>query len=201
MCKYNEEAYIDKGRVTFKTYLDGAPYNWRGFTEDGYELPAEWTVPYDFIPLVIPPHVDVGLPWGVSEPHSLISKALEIDDLASGHHDGFRKRIWAPKVLAGIWEPTGPPFDTRPGREHGGSGSGPDGQDWDAEQRQQIPFLYGPKDCSVHDLSNNLDTPGINASIAAIMAEVGSVIVPNSRWMCSPRATPRGGVARGPPAH
>jgi hypothetical protein len=166
MCKYNEEAFVDKGRVTFRTYKNGALFNWRGATGDGAELPAEWQVPYAFIPLVLPQHLDVGLPWGVAEPHGLLSKVLEIDDAASGHHDGIRKRIRAPKLLAGVKAPGGPPFDTREGREHGG------GQDWDAEERQQIPFLYGPKDCAVHDLSNDLDTPGINATIAAIMSEI-----------------------------
>jgi hypothetical protein len=172
ICRYNEEAFVDKGAVTFRTYKNGALYNWRGATEDGAELPAEWAVPYPFVPLVLPPHIDVGLPWGVAEPHGLLSKALEIDDAASGHHDGIRKRIRAPKLLAGIKAPGGPPFDTRGGRDAGEGGVGPDRQDWDAEERQQIPFLYGPKECGVHDLSNDLDTPGINATIAALMAEI-----------------------------
>ena len=171
ICKYNEEAFVEKGQVTFRTYRNGALFNWRGATEDGAELPAEWAVPYPFVPLVLPPHIDVGLPWGVAEPHSLLSKVLEIDDAASGHHDGIRKRIRAPKLLAGVAPPKGPPFDTRDGRQHG-DGSVSQGQDWDSEERQQLPFLYGPKATGVYDLTNNLDTPGINATIAAIMAEI-----------------------------
>jgi hypothetical protein len=162
MVKYNEEAFVDKGQVTYRTWKNGALYNWRGFTADGAELPAEWTVPYDFIPLVLAQHQDIGLPWGVAEPHAMLSKSVEADDQASGLGDQIRKRIRAPKLLSGMRAPTGPPFDTRENCK----------PTWSETDRQETPFLYGPEGTQVHDLTNDLDVPGVSSHIKSIVEEL-----------------------------
>lgn len=173
MVKYNEEAYVDKGRVIFKTFMNGDLFNWRGVTEDGAELPDTWEVPYPFIPLALVQHVDVGLPWGVAEPHGL-SKFLEIDDVASGLNDQIRKRIRAPKLLAGVAAPKGSLFGQRKAERDNPRTDGMprDSQDWDGDERQQSQFLYGPIGAAVHDLTNDLDTPGVSGQIKAIMEEL-----------------------------
>jgi hypothetical protein len=192
MVRYNEEAFVDPGtgRVVYRTYLDGGLFNWRGATVDGAELPAEWHAPYRFIPLVLAKHQSIGLPWGVAEPHSLISKALEVDDMASGLGDQIRKRIRAPKLLAGMIGPGmgaaaaaaptgaggGPPFGRAP-QGPGSSGSGTFGGVageplWSQRGREEMPFLYGPADAKVFDLTNDLDVPGVTGLIQAIVEEI-----------------------------
>lgn len=164
MVKYNEEAFIENGRVTYRTYLDGALFNWRGFTGDGAEMPAEWKADYSFIPLVITPHIDIGIAWGVSELHAMISKTFEVEDMASGLGDQIRKRIRAPKLLAGMSVPKGPPFPapTDPTINALGSEKG----------REQLPFLFGPENAKVYDLTNDLDVPGVSTHIQSIISEI-----------------------------
>lgn len=162
MVKYQEEAFVEKGQVTFRTFLNGAPFNWRGFTEDGAELPAEWQAPYPFIPLVLPQHIEIGLQWGVAEPHGFLAKMAEIDDAASIHNDGIRKRMMAPKMLSGIKAPSGPPFDSRRDAH----------PDWNANERNEAKFLYAQQGAAVHDLTNDLNSAGVNQTVELLIAEL-----------------------------
>lgn len=165
--KYNEEAYIQGGKCVFKTFLNGAPYNWRGQTADGAELPAEWDVPYSFVPMVCQPHLDIGLPWGEAEIHSLLSKAFEVDDVASGLGDQIRKRIRAPKLLSGMTAPRKTKeaaADPRMLQVGDGYGNQAD--------RSQQPFIFGPADARVHDMTNDLDVPGVTTHYQNIISEM-----------------------------
>jgi hypothetical protein len=160
--RYNEEAFIDGGDVVYKTFLNGAPFNWRGYSEDGRELPPEWRVPYDFIPLAPGQHIDIGLPFGIGEPHSVISKVFEVDDHASGLGDQIRKAIRAPKMVSGL---TANPV---PVNMAGGDAS----QGNPNPSRQEMTFLGAPADARVYDLTYDLKIDQVVGLIAAINAEI-----------------------------
>lgn len=110
---YNEECWVEAGKVHFRTYLNYAPFDWRP-APDGEPFgnragaKPEWEVDYGFVPLVMVQHIDVGLSFGMAEPHALISKALEVDDVASNNDDQIRKILNAPWAILGCAPPTGP---------------------------------------------------------------------------------------------
>jgi hypothetical protein len=167
--RYNEEAFSDGGDVVYRTYLNGAPFNWRGNDESGNPLPWEWRVPYPFVPLVLAQHLNVGLPWGVAEPHALISKVFEVDDMASGLGDQIRKCIRAPKLIAGVMAsaPVGPGVAGQPSIPGTTATLGrPD------PSRQEQGFLTASLGTTVHDMAFPLDIDGVSAHIAAINAEI-----------------------------
>jgi hypothetical protein len=122
---YNEECFVDGDEVVYRTFLNGALFDWRRFSGDGQECPAEWRVPYTCVPLILNQHQDINLDYGMGEFHSLISKVFEVDDLASGLGDQARKVIRSPWVIWGIrdgtfkqqqWSPSGNPDDPSWGR-------------------------------------------------------------------------------------
>jgi hypothetical protein len=157
---YSEEAFVEGGKVVYRTYLNGTPWNWRGQSEDGGELPAEWTVPYPFIPLVTVQHKDIGLDWGMGEPHTLVSKVFEVDDMASGLGDQVRKAIRAPKLVTGV---RGASDIVNPA----GSGGDP------SPSRQSIPLYTTPNEkAQTHDLTFNLDIAAVNDHIKRINEEI-----------------------------
>lgn len=109
---YNEECWIEGGKVRYRTFLNYGLFDWRKApdgepfgTRAGAE--PEWEVGYGFIPLVMVQHIDVGLPFGMAEPHALISKALEVDDVASNNNDQIRKLLNAPWAILGCTPPKG----------------------------------------------------------------------------------------------
>lgn len=154
---YSEECWTEGGRVRYRTYLNGALWDWRGQSNDGGELPPEWDVPYSYVPMVIIPHLPIGLDWGMAEPHALVAKAFEGDDQASGLGDQIRKVIRSPKLITGvakIADITRPP-------------------DQDDRDRQSVTIFTTPKsDANVHDLATQLDIPGVGAHIDRIVAEM-----------------------------
>jgi hypothetical protein len=159
---YSEEAVIEGGRVRYRTFKNGVPHNWRGRDKSGVDLPAEWTVPYRFVPLVLVQHKAFGDDWGMGEPHGLLSKAFEVDDQASGLGDQIRKAIRAPKFISGVKKP----------REQV-MVSGLAKSDDDAEpDRHGQAILYGPEGAQVFDMTFPLDIVGVGAHIDRINAEI-----------------------------
>lgn len=171
MVRYNEEAFVEDGHVVYRTYLDGALFDWRAATGDGAEGSGEWTVPWDWIPLVCPQHMDVGLPWGIAEPHAFLSKILELDDMASGLGDQIRKRIRAPKMLSGVIQTKGGVSHTNVGNNNCQLQVSPE---WGSEKSKQLmPFLYVQNsDAKAHDLTNDLDVPGCVQHYTQIVEEL-----------------------------
>lgn len=104
--------------VVYQTFLNDRPY---AFNDD----PAEWAVPYGFIPLVIIQHNDVGLGWGWSELHPIRAKVQEVDGLASQLSDHIRKTvdpIWIMKmkysdITIPVTSPATDGTSPEPGRE------------------------------------------------------------------------------------
>ena len=119
---YREEATREGVNVIYRTYKDGKLFDWGNGA-------AAWSVPYGFIPLVVIPHIDVGLKWGFSELHTGRVKFAEVDDIASKLSDQIRKTVDAKWLASGVDDPrkkqrslqmtTGTPTDDRPypGRE------------------------------------------------------------------------------------
>lgn len=81
---YREEVTRDGENVVFRTFLNGSPYSW-------YGQPAEWEVPYGFVPVVHIQHNNVGLKYGWSELHPSRPKIQEVDEQASLLSDYLRK--------------------------------------------------------------------------------------------------------------
>jgi len=79
-------------RVT--TYRNGQPYAYGNFG-------PQWLVPYDFVPLVHCPHIDIGLGFGTTGFAATERKIAEADALASTIADQISKFLNAPKLLLG----------------------------------------------------------------------------------------------------
>jgi hypothetical protein len=56
-------------------------------------------MPYPFVPLVPIQHINMGLNWGWSEPHSLINRVFELDDVGSCTTDQSRKLLNGPWAI------------------------------------------------------------------------------------------------------
>lgn len=92
---YGEHCSRGQGdEIQYQTYLDGKPFAWNGVASD-------WVLPYGFVPMVLTQHLNVGLPWGVSESHAAMSRTREVDDLGSKLNDQVRKLVEAPWLITG----------------------------------------------------------------------------------------------------
>lgn len=148
--EYREIATRDGDNVLYTTYLDGEIYD---FGQGG-----EWTVPYGFIPMVIIPHIDVGLDWGYSELHTGRGKFAEIDDIASKLNDQVRKTVDAKWLASGVENPklrqksltmTGAtPTENKP-----------------QPGREEEHILYAPQGASMQPLIAPLPIDATNATI------------------------------------
>lgn len=98
---YQEWCYRTGTGITFKTYKDGALYDWRG-SGSGGAMPAEWQMPIPFVPLVLAQHIDVGKDWGVSELLPAVAKVVATDDAGSKVLDQIRRTTEAKWLLSGI---------------------------------------------------------------------------------------------------
>lgn len=90
----------EAGGVRFATYRNGQPYAWGAG-------PAEWSEPYQAIPLVLGQHVDMGEDWGWSEGRAEHAKFREVDDQASKLSDQIRKTVEPRWFYAGVQAPDG----------------------------------------------------------------------------------------------
>lgn len=154
---YQEVASRDGVDVVYQTFRDGKPFGWDG-------NPAEWRVPYGFIPMVVVKHVDVGLDWGWAEMFPALSKVREADDLASKVSDQIRKAVDAPWFFAGVSKPK-----STPKAEY----SSADDTDLNQEPgREEIPALYAPLGAQATALVANLDLAASVGHIKDILAEI-----------------------------
>lgn len=137
VCRYNEEAFIQNGRCTYRTYRDGALFDWRGAAEgEPGKYPPEWEMPYDFVPLVVGQHISVGIEKGIAECHPLISKVISTDNLASILRNQVHKAVNAPGVITGAARPATPPVTGAPDQQATNSPGDP------GPSRQQLGMLY-----------------------------------------------------------
>lgn len=103
LATYNEVCTKVGNRIAFATYRNGEPYDWRAYPDDrAPTIGPVWTEDYDFVPLRVVQHRDMGLCWGWSELHSIISKLNELDDLASKIDDAIRRQVDCPFFFTGV---------------------------------------------------------------------------------------------------
>nr|ASV43913.1 hypothetical protein [Hot spring virus BHS1] len=151
MVTYTEIVGRDGDLVTFETRLNNQPYAWNGKA-------SEWTEPYGFVPLVKIQHANMGLDWGWSELHPVLSKVREVDDIASKVSDQIRKNVDAPMLLSGVTKPTTTPRTQQSATAETG--------------REEIPVLYGPVGATVNFLVAPLNIADSIAHIRGILEEM-----------------------------
>lgn len=81
----------------FSTYRNGIAF---GYAENGGE--AQWTTPYDFVPMVHVPWLDVGQHWGAVGFIAAVRKIDAANALASQLADQVGKAVHTPLVAMGI---------------------------------------------------------------------------------------------------
>lgn len=90
----------DNEDVIFRTYINDRLAIW-----DGYDS-SEWVEAYGFIPFVAIQHNNVGGAWGWAEAHPIMSKIMEIDDIASMLDDYIRKAANSVGLISGMDKPS-----------------------------------------------------------------------------------------------
>ena len=165
--RYNEEAFLEDGHVVYRSFLNGAAHDWRGVSGDGEELPPEWAVPYSFIPLVIINHRSVNLSWGMAEPHALLAKVLETDNVASNTGDYIQKALNAPWLYTGVR----PPDDKRRKGKGDSEGMGDD-PNAGASRRDRVQSLYAQQGATATPLVYPLQIQAVNDHRAALVEEI-----------------------------
>lgn len=172
---YTEQCFkTGDDTIHFRTFLNGELWDWDGFG-------VKWDVDMPFVPLVLAQHESFGQPWGISCFHSGISRAVEVDDQASGLSDQIRKAIRAPHLLSGVANPalrnlagtqvtTGGAMPGWPSSFAVDEFSGASGVDY--SDTDQTAYLYGPKDAKATSLVFNLDIAGVTGHIAHLMSDI-----------------------------
>lgn len=115
----------------FQTFRNGKPYDYYGAGE-------AWTNPYGFVPMVITPHKDVGLDWGLCCFHNGLDTIDELNDQASVFNDRMRKANNPVLYFAGA--------------RAGSIDQSTTDTATDESRRQQTPALYGPENSKPHFL-------------------------------------------------
>lgn len=156
---YRETAERDGVNVVYRTYREGKPFDWGNGA-------AEWSVPYGFIPIVVIPHIDVGLNWGFSELHTGRVKFAEVDDIASKLNDQIRKIVDSKWLASGVDDPsrkqktlqmsTGTPTTNKP-----------------QPGREEEQILYAPQGAAMQPLVAPLPIAETGAEIERILARLG----------------------------
>lgn len=152
---YREVATRDGINVVYETFRDNAPY---GFDD----MPATWSEPYGFIPMVLIKHNDCGLNWGMSELFPLLSKVREADDLGSKVGDQIRKMVDAPWLFSGIERPRN---DVKARWKEATTGNPEPG-------REELPVFYGPTGSTATPLVAPLDLAAAIQHIEALQKEI-----------------------------
>lgn len=167
---YNEVATAQSGRLVYQTYQNYSPYNWRGRTRDGSELPTQWSPPYDFVPMVQVQHININMNWGIGEPHCMVSKVFEIDGAGSTLSDSQRRQLNGPWFITGM--------GTLGGRRGAAQGMT---ADLAAPQptlgnpkkgKDDLPFVYAPTGATATPLTYDMNMDGANAFIAALKHDI-----------------------------
>ena len=128
----------------FRTFKDSQAH-------DYYGSGAEWDNPYEFVPMVISPHKDIGLDWGLCCFHNGLDTIDELNDQASVFNDRMRKAnspvIYFAGARAGSIDMSSTDTAT------------------DESRRQQSPALYGPAESRPHFL---VSEAGMEQSLANV---------------------------------
>ena len=119
---YREEITKEK----FSTFKNEEPFDYFGYGN-------EWDNPYGFIPLVLAPHIDCGLDWGLSVAHDGRTTIDELNDQVCVFSDRMRKGNNPPWLLAGVSKPRDGDIDL----------STDTATTTDKAQRQTDNILYG----------------------------------------------------------
>lgn len=159
---YTEVVTRDGDDVVYQTYLDGAPYDWRVPASEQRSGEPMWREPYGFIPLVVIPHLDVGMEWGWSELQAGLPKFREIDDLASKLHDQIRKSVDPAWLFSGVSAPTTTPST----RQGAATTTNPQ------PGRDDYPALYGAVGADAKALVADVDIAGVGERIEKLVSEL-----------------------------
>lgn len=154
-CTYNEEAWIEGGKVHYRTYLNGGLFDWTMRGE-----PAEWKVPYGFIPLVLIQHMAVGLPWGLAEGHTGVSKVLELADVGSNIGDYVRRILNDAVAISGVKKPAND-VTTNAGDEATGGNPEP------GRTKRRILYLSDPA-AKIQHLTQDLNIGDVSGHAKAL---------------------------------
>ena len=160
--EFLEEASIEAGRVVYRTYRDGRPYDW-SLAPDGLAFGTragarpEWDTRFDWIPLYHVQHLDEGLGWGGSEYEGGRAKIDECNDLGSKLHDQIRKMVEGAWLFAGM---TDPKSTAKTAPRTPASARNPE------PGRQELKVLYEPKpDARPWSLVGDLDVAATSAEL------------------------------------
>ena len=152
---YTEIASRDGDDVFYQTQLNGSPYAWDGVGSD-------WWEPYGFVPMVVIQHNNVGMEWGWSEMHPVLSKFREVDDLSSKLSDQIRKMVDVGWLFTGVAAPKTTQKTT---------GETPT-TDRPEPGREEVPTLYGPVGADAKPLVAPLDIAATSAYITEIIKDI-----------------------------
>lgn len=166
--RYNEEAWTEKGRVQYRTYLDGAPFDWRIDPADGRPhgtkagARSQWTAPYAFVPFVVTQHIPTLLTYGMAEPHALLTKVFEADDTGSNVGDYVRRLLNGPIAFTGVKNPktdiTVASADATEGNPQ--------------KSRAAQPWVCLPKDADVRQMLAELNVEAVGQHADRLCAEI-----------------------------
>jgi len=162
---YNEEAWIDGGEVHYRTSLNGKPFDWRLRPDgspygDGPGATPEWTVPYGFIPFVLIQHLAVGLPFGLAETHTGVSKFFEMADVGSNIGDSIRRVLNDITYVAGVANPN---TDVKPAESDQATMGNPQ----PGRTKRRLLYLTDPNAKVLH-LAQALDIPGVSGHVSML---------------------------------
>jgi hypothetical protein len=171
-CTYNEEAWIEGGKVRYRTYRNGALFDWKlndkgvPYGTDGDAEP-EWDVPYGFVPLVLIQHLNVGLPWGLAEAHTGIVKFLETADVGSNIGDSIRRILNAPLAISGA----DPPDPNNPNVRIEPAADATTGNPEPGRTKQGIIWLADPE-AKVQFTAQPVDIPGASGHVGMLREDI-----------------------------
>lgn len=134
----------------FRTFRDGQPYA-HAVDGDGQAV-SEWRNPYGFVPVALVQHRNVGMTWGANAFYAQVGKIDEVNDAASLLGDSVRKTV-NPMLRA---------IGFRAGEKIV----------FGADDRDEMPVLYGPKDTSIDALTPQIDIAAAGANIDRLLLEL-----------------------------
>jgi hypothetical protein len=164
-CTYNEEAWVEDGKVHYRTYRNGGLFDWR-LRPDGTPFGSgpgampEWEVPYGFVPLVLIQHMAVGLPWGLAEAHSGVAKILELADVGSNIGDYVRRILNDVVLITGV---VNPQTDVQPAKDDIATGGNPQ----PGRTKRKIGYLSDVNAKVLH-VTQDLNIPGVSGHAKAL---------------------------------
>ncbi len=136
----------------FSTYKDGRPFAYDENTQAGQKT-WQWTAPYDFVPVVNIPFIDVGAGWGATGYVKTLRKIDAANALASQIADQIGKTVNTPLVVYGVQS----------------------GDVTVTESQDGIPMLFVPRppsEAAIDPLISNMD---LSAALAVLNAQLDDI--------------------------